>query len=133
MARILISDSHDEDRRLLSLMLVQLGHEPVTVRVPGPEHLTSAELVIVDPGTPLGAVLAQAVSFAAPSLPLLCTSWGDPPAELAQLRVSFAASLRKPLSLEQLDDSVDRALRIGRPSQQLHRGFGNWRSDDRAA
>jgi CheY-like chemotaxis protein len=110
MARILISESHRDVRRLLERMLVRLGHEPIRVRVPETEQLLSADVVIVEPSDPIGAVLSQAASIARPSLPLICASVTEPPAELTELGVSFSACLIKPFTTKQLEAAIDQAL-----------------------
>jgi hypothetical protein len=113
MARILISESHDEVRRLLERMVTRLGHEPIVVGVPLPQQLTSADVLVVEPAAPVGAVLAQATCIANPSLPIICASIGAPPPELAELGVVFATSLVKPFTLEQLGSAIDEALLAG--------------------
>jgi hypothetical protein len=122
MARILISESHDEVRRLLERMVIRLGHEPIVVGVPVPHQLTSADVLVVEPAAPVGAVLAQATCIANPSLPIVCASLSAPPPELAELGVVFAASLVKPFTLEQLGSAIEKALLAGgarRSSQAL--------------
>jgi CheY-like chemotaxis protein len=111
MARILICESHDSVRQLLERMVARLGHEPVAVRVPGPEELTSAEVFVLEPAAPVGATMAQAASIIDPSLPLISASVAEPPAEFGALGVVFAASLVKPFTLEQLSEAIERALR----------------------
>jgi hypothetical protein len=110
MARILINESHESVRRLLERMVARLGHEPVPIVVPTPEHLLDADLLLVEPVAPLGAVLAQAVHIATPSLPIISASVSAPPPELAELGIEFAASLVKPFTLEDLDTAIKQAL-----------------------
>ena len=132
MARILISESHDEVRRLLEHMVTRLGHEPLVVKVTIPQQLTYADVLVVEPATPVGAVHAQAMCIVNPSLSIICASITAPPPELAELGVVFAASLVKPFTLEQLGSAIEKALLAGsanrgnQPRQYL-------RSDDRAA
>jgi DNA-binding NtrC family response regulator len=111
MARILICESHDAVRQLLERMVARLGHEPIAVRVPGPEELASADVFVLEPAAPIGATMAQAASVIDPSLPLICASVVEPPTDLAMLGVVFAASLVKPFTLEQLSAAIERALR----------------------
>jgi len=132
MARILISESHDEVRRLLERMVTRLGHEPIVVRATIPQQLTYADVLVVEPATPVGAVHAQAMCIVDPSLPIICASITAPPPELAQLGVVFAASLVKPFTLEQLGAAIEEALLAG----SAHRGNQPrqyLRSGDRAA
>ncbi len=132
MARILISESHDAVRRLLERMVTRLGHEPIAVRVPAPQHLTSADVFVVEPAAPTGAVLALAACIADPSLPLICASVAAPPPELAELGVVFAASLVKPFTLEQLGAAIDEAL-LARRAHRSDRPHESPRRGDRAA
>jgi DNA-binding NtrC family response regulator len=117
MARILISESHDDVRRLLERMVLRLGHEPVAVRAPTPQQLTSADVFLVEPAAPIGAVLAQAAHLIDPTLPLICASVTAPPPELAELGISFTATLVKPFTLDQLAAAIERALCARRASR----------------
>jgi DNA-binding NtrC family response regulator len=119
MARILISESHDEVRRLLERMVTRLGHEAIVFRVTVPQQPTYADVLVVEPATPVGAVHAQAMSMVDPSLPIICASVIAPPPELAQLGVLFAASLVKPFTLEQLGAAIEEALLPG----SAHQGY----------
>jgi hypothetical protein len=94
---------------MLVRMLTRLGHEPIVVTVPAPEQLLSADVLLVEPASPVGIVLAQAAGLVKPSLPLICASVAAPPAELAELGVVFAASLAKPFTAEQLGAAIGRA------------------------
>ncbi len=116
MARILISEPHEDVRRLLERMVARLGHEPVAVGGPTPHQLTSADVFgadvfIVEPAAPIGAALARAARLIDPLLPLICASVAAPPPELTELGIVFAAALLKPFTLEQLGEAIDRALR----------------------
>jgi hypothetical protein len=110
MARILISEPHEDVRRLLGRMLEHLGHEPVVHIVLRPEQLMSVDAFIVEPAAPVGVVLVQAAQIVAPSLPVICASVGAPPAELTELGIEFAACLIKPFTIGQLGAAIDRAL-----------------------
>ncbi|HSZ06101.1 MAG TPA: hypothetical protein VK778_13005 [Solirubrobacteraceae bacterium] len=110
MARILISEPHDEVRRLLERMVTRLGHEPTAVRMPTPEQLMSADALVVEPAAPIGAVLAQAASIANPALPLICASVAAAPPELAELGVVFAVSLVKPFTVQELGAAIELSL-----------------------
>jgi DNA-binding NtrC family response regulator len=132
MARILISEPDHQVRRLLERMVTRLGHEAVAVRVPGPEHLTGADVFVVEPAATLGSVLALAASIADPTLPIVCASVAAPPPALAELGVVFAASLVKPYSIEQLDAAIERAL-LARRERREHPGHGYRRYGDCAA
>ncbi|MGH2910855.1 MAG: hypothetical protein ACRDJ3_00095 [Solirubrobacteraceae bacterium] len=110
MARILISESHEDVRRLLERMVTRLGHEPILARVPAPEQLQSADVLVVEPAAATGAVLAQAACIVNPRLPMICASVAAPPSELLELGVEFAAALVKPFTANQLDDAIRKAL-----------------------
>jgi hypothetical protein len=99
-------------------MVIRLGHEPILVRVPAPQQLQSADVLVVEPAVPTGAVLAQAACIVNPSLPLICASITAPPPELAELGVVFTAALVKPFTAEQFGVAIERALR----AQSLHHG-----------
>ena len=109
-------------------MVTRLGHQPIVLRVTVPQQLMYADVLVVEPATPVGAVHAQAMCMVNPSLPIICASITSPPPELAQLGVVFAASLVKPFTLEQLDSAIEEALRTGsahrgnQPRQYLRRG-----------
>jgi CheY-like chemotaxis protein len=118
MAQILISESHDDVRRLLERMVTRLGHEPVFVKVPAPAQLQSADVLVVEPAAPTGAVLAQAACIVNPTLPLICASVTGPPPELAELGVEFAACLVKPFTIEQLGAGIDQALCASEPCRR---------------
>jgi hypothetical protein len=94
----------------------------VLVRVPAPQQLQSADILVVEPAAPTGAVLAQAACIVNPLLPLICASVTASPPELAELGVVFAAALVKPFTAEQLGVAIEEALRAQNP-----------RRDDRAA
>jgi CheY-like chemotaxis protein len=115
MAQILISESHDDVRRMLERMVTRLGHEPVFVKVPAPAQLQSADVLMVEPATPTGAVLAQAACIVNPRLPLICASVTGPPPELTALGIEFAATLVKPFTAAQLGAAIDRALCASEP------------------
>ena len=110
MARILISESHDDVRRLLERMVTRLGHEPIIAGAPAPEQLRSADVLVVEPAAPTGAVLAQAACIVHPTLPIICASVTSPPRELAELGVVFAATVVKPFTSEPLGTAIEEVL-----------------------
>jgi DNA-binding response OmpR family regulator len=110
MARILISESQQDVRKMLTRMVTRAGHEAITATVPAPEDFLGADVLVVEPASPLGAVLAQAATVLDPSLPLICASIAEPPAELIELGITFAATLLKPFTSEELGAAIDRAL-----------------------
>jgi hypothetical protein len=92
-------------------MITRLGHQPLSIGLPTPERLTSADVLVVEPVAPVGTALAQAAAIAVPLLPLICASVSAPPPELQQLGVRFTASLLKPFTIEQLGEAINQALR----------------------
>jgi CheY-like chemotaxis protein len=118
MARILISEPHEDVRRLLERIVARLGHEPIAVTMPTPEQLTSADVLVVEPAAPIGAVLAQAARLANPSLPLICASVAAVAPELAELGVEFAATLVKPFTADELRAAIDEVLLARRADPQ---------------
>jgi len=137
MAQILISEPDPDVRRLLERMVSMLGHEPISVIVPAAQDLTDADVFIVEPFEPLGAVLAQAASIAVPELPLICASVAPPPSGLTELGVVFAACLLKPFDLDALGEAIEDALllRLAGTSARCptNRGGGDPWPGDRAA
>ncbi len=128
MARILISEPHADVRRLLERMVSRLGHEPVVARAACAEQLLGAEVLLLEPASPVGVALAQAASIALPSLPIVCASVTAPPPELAEVGVEFAATLVKPFTMEQLGAAIQRALRLRGQHNNSH-----YRKDQDAA
>jgi len=111
MARILISESSEDLARLLERMVIHLGHEPLLARVPAPAQLQDADVLVVEPAAPAGAVIAQAACLVNPALPIVCASVAAPPRELAELGVQFAATLVQPFTVAQLGTAIERVLR----------------------
>lgn len=119
MARILISEPHEDVRRLLQRMVLRLGHEPIATVAPAPEQLRGADLFLIEPAAPIGAVLAQAAHLIDPAMPLICVSVEPPPPELLDLGIAFDTVLFKPFTLEQLRTAIERALNRHRPDGWL--------------
>ncbi len=110
MARIIISEPHADVRALVARMVLQLGHEPIVLRTPMPEQFLGADLFLVEPADPIGAVLVKAASLIAPEMPIVFVSVEAPP----ELDVEPAAHVMKPFTGEQLRGAIDRALALGR-------------------
>ena len=106
MARILINEPHPEVRRLLTRMVLRLGHEPVARTEMTPNYLNGIDLVIVEPAAPLGALMAKATRRLDPSLPIVCASVATPP----QIGVQFSAWLLKPFTQAQLAHAIENVL-----------------------
>lgn len=110
MARILISESHPEVRKLLIRMVSTLGHEPVCAHAPRPGFLDGVDVVLVEPATPSGAVLAYATQLIDPEMPIVCVTVAPDP----EINVAFAAILVKPFTLLGLGCAIQLALGRGR-------------------
>jgi CheY-like chemotaxis protein len=106
MAQILINEPHDDVRRLIVRMVSDLGHEPLVLDVPTPERFLHADVLLVEPAAPLGAVLAKAAQLIRPDLPIVFLSVEPPP----ELDLEPVAHLMKPFTATQLGDALDRAL-----------------------
>ncbi len=87
-------------------MVLQLGHEPVVLDAPTPEQFLGADLFLVEPAAPIGAVLAKAANLIRPDMPVVFVSVEAPP----ELDVEPAAHVMKPFTSEQLREAIDRAL-----------------------
>ena len=109
MARILISEPHEDVRNLLCRMVTDLGHEALVMDVPTPERFLQADLFLVEPAAPIGAVLAKAAHLIRPGLPIVFVSVEPPP----ELDLEPAGHVMKPFTASQLGDVIDRALRVG--------------------
>jgi len=109
MARILISEPHEDVRKLLLRMVAELGHEGLVMDVPTPERFLRSDLFLVEPAAPIGAVLAKAAHLIRPDLPIVFVSVEPTP----ELDVEPSAHVMKPFTLTQLGDAIDRALRAG--------------------
>jgi hypothetical protein len=108
MARILISEPHEDVRNLLCRMVTDLGHEALVMDVPTPERFLQADLFLVEPAAPIGAVLAKAAHLIRPGLPIVFVSVEPPP----ELDIEPAGHVMKPFTATQLSDAIDRALRV---------------------
>jgi DNA-binding NtrC family response regulator len=106
MARILISEPHEQVRLLLARVVTRLGHEPAIAMAPTPHCFESVDVFMVEPAAPIGAVLAKAARLIDPALPIVCVSVAAPP----EIDVEFAACVVKPFTPEQLRDAIERAL-----------------------
>lgn len=106
MARIVISEPHSDVRTLIARMVLQLGHEPIVLDAPTPEQFLGADLFLVEPAAPIGAILAKAADLIRPDMPIVYVSVEPPP----ELDIEPAAHVMKPFTSEQLRDAIDRAL-----------------------
>jgi CheY-like chemotaxis protein len=105
MARVLISEPHDDISALLELVVRRLGHEPVTFSGEAVEQLV-VDAAVIEPGEADGLRLAQ--SLRAQNVPVLFTSIYPPTDRLLELTPS--AYLVKPFPLYALERALDQAL-----------------------
>lgn len=107
MAKILVSEADPDVRRLLVLLLERLGHEVVVldpdVAVPPP-----ADLLLVEPESPVCLEHARLVRAYFPDLPVLALN--ALPADGDFLTRGPLGYLQKPFAVETMRTSVQYAL-----------------------
>lgn len=103
MARILISEPHDDISALLELVVRRLGHEPV-LAVSGESG--EIDVAVIEPGVPEGLDLAG--ELLERGVPVLFTSIYPPDAKLLDLQPK--AYLVKPFPLYALERALSEAL-----------------------
>lgn len=108
MARILISEPHEDVRKLLARMVAGLGHEVLVMDVPMRDRFMYGDLLMVEPVDAIGAVLAKAAHIIRPGLPIVFVSVESPP----DLDIEPAGYVMKPFTVVQLRDAIDRALGV---------------------
>jgi hypothetical protein len=91
-------------------MVTDLGHEALVMDMPTPERFLTADMFLVEPAAPIGAVLAKAAHLIRPGLPIVFVSVEPPP----ELDIEPAGHVMKPFTSTQLSDAIDRALRASR-------------------
>jgi CheY-like chemotaxis protein len=107
VARILISEPHDDIVALLELVVRRLGHEPVCAS--SPLDVTAVDAAVIEPGELDGLRLARALR--AKGVPVLFTSIY--PAESELLDLDPVAYLVKPFPLYTLERALVAALARG--------------------
>jgi CheY-like chemotaxis protein len=106
MASVLVSEADPDVRRLLVLLLERLGHEAVVL---GPDAVPPpADLMLVEPGSPVCLEHARRARADSPELPIVGLNLV--PAEGAFLSKGPFEYLPKPFTLGQLRDVVQRQL-----------------------
>jgi hypothetical protein len=99
MAKILISEPHEDVRGLLAAMAVRLGYEPVSVR--GVETVPAdARVLVFEPAEPESLEHARALRRDRPGLVLVCVSIRPP--EPDWLALDPIAYVIKPFTLDSL-------------------------------
>jgi len=105
VARVLISEPHDDICALLELVVHRLGHEPVAFSGEDAEQIR-VDAAVIEPGEAHGLRLAQ--SLRAQNVPVLFTSIYPPSESLLELGPS--AYLVKPFPLYALERALEQAL-----------------------
>ncbi|HEX4526987.1 MAG TPA: hypothetical protein VH108_09650 [Gaiellaceae bacterium] len=111
MAKVLISEPHDDISALLELVVRRLGHEPVPFSGEAAEQI-GVDAAVIEPGEAAGLRLAQ--SLRAQNVPVLFTSIYPPSDKLLELTPS--AYLVKPFPLYALEQALEQALTQLAPS-----------------
>lgn len=107
MARILISEADRDVRRLLTVLVRRLGHEPVVLDEDG-DAPPRGDLLLVDPSSAKARERARAVRAAQPDLPVICMNCID---EQGRFLLDGPFDyLPKPFTIEQMRDRVSQAL-----------------------
>jgi CheY-like chemotaxis protein len=109
MARILVSEADPDVRRLLVVLIERLGHEAIVldfdVVVP-----PAADLLLVEPDSPLCLEHARLVRTYYPELPVIClTALPDNGCFLKRGPLGF---LQKPFTVDLMRSTVQGALGI---------------------
>jgi DNA-binding response OmpR family regulator len=106
MATILIADPDPATWSLLELLVLRLGHRPISQR-----ELAEGEqpdLMLLEPSSRLGLRQAQGLRRRLPQLPILCVSIADPNAETRDL--GAVGHVMKPFHPTELEREIERAL-----------------------
>jgi len=111
MARVLLSESDPDVRRLLELLLERLGHEVVTLA--GPTAPPEADLMLLEPASSAGLDHARLARTHQPELPIICVSVLPEDADFLEL--GPLEYLAKPFALVELRSAVDEVLSLARP------------------
>jgi DNA-binding response OmpR family regulator len=106
MASILLLESDPDVRRLLLIVLADLGHDATALDA-GVDVPRDADLLVIDPMLPQHLDQASRARAAAPGLPIICTSF------LRQAAFPGAGPLvhlQKPFAPDQLGAAIESAL-----------------------
>jgi DNA-binding response OmpR family regulator len=106
VARVLLSESDPDVRRLLVLLLERLGHEAFPLVQP--TEPPPGDLMLLEPAWPAGLAHARAARAQQPELPIVCVS--ILPEEASFLELGPLEYLMKPFALTELREAVDRTL-----------------------
>jgi DNA-binding response OmpR family regulator len=107
MASILLSEADPDVRQLLVVLLERMGHKPIVLdedtSVP-----PSADLLLLEPGSPQRLEQARVACALDPELPVVCVS--ALPTEVRFLTRGPLSYLQKPFTFAQLHATVESAL-----------------------
>jgi DNA-binding NtrC family response regulator len=105
MASILLLEGDPDVRRLLLIVLAELGHAAAVLET-GAEP-QGAEVLILDPVSPPHLAQARRVREQVPGLPVICMSFLRDPGSLGEGRL---VHLQKPFTADELEAAVEDAL-----------------------
>jgi CheY-like chemotaxis protein len=107
MASVLVSEADPDVRRLLVVLVERLGHEAVVL---GPDVVAPAraDLMLLEPGSPMCLEYARTARAASPNLPVISLNLVPDGGEF--LSEGPLEYLPKPFTVEQLRAVLHRAL-----------------------
>jgi CheY-like chemotaxis protein len=106
MASILLLEGDPDVRRLLLIVLADLGHTAVPLEAGG-DVPQSTDCLVVDPAAPIHLDQARRARAQYPDLPVICTSFVK---EHAFPEAGPLVHLAKPFTADQLGAAIDLAL-----------------------
>jgi DNA-binding response OmpR family regulator len=113
VARILLSESDPDVRRLVALLLQRLGHDVVVLH--GSEPSARGDLLLLEPASEPAVRQARRLRATHPELPIVCVS--ILPEDARWLELGPLTYLQKPFALDELRGAVERTLRlVGAPA-----------------
>jgi CheY-like chemotaxis protein len=108
VAKILLSEDDPDVAKLLLILLANLGHDATALEA-GADVPTSADLLILEPASPIRLEHAEAARRRDPSLPILSLSYLHQDALF--LADGPLVHVRKPFTVARLTDAIELALK----------------------
>lgn len=109
MAKILLSEADPDVRRLLTLLLERAGHV-VAVLIGRDAVPPEADLMLLEPLSPIGLDHARLARAVRPDLPILCVSVVPPEGRFLEL--GPVHYLPKPFAVDELENTIRRTLAL---------------------